>query len=321
MIFAAPRVLVIDRTLPARNVSAGSLRLFELIRAMRSMGAEVTVVACDSREFGPREAALRALGVETELAPLGGSETHRRWFERLCGGGATEECFDIAWLSYYYVAEEYLPLVRRLSPGTKIVIDTVDVHSLRESREAQLLEDPFLQRQALRTRERELAVYRCADTVVTVSEPDREAVAELAADVPTVVIPTIHELVGQPQPFQGRHGILFVGNFHHSPNVDALNFLHDEILPYLSQYLPEAHVIVVGRHVSTMARRRESATFRLIGEVPEVEPYLQQARVSVAPVRYGAGVKGKIGQSLAAGLPVITTPIGSEGMGLVHGRH
>ena len=151
--------------------------------------------------------------------------------------------------------------------------------------------------------------------MLVVTDADREALlAELpGADVH--VVPNVHEPGhdGAATP-AGRDGLLFVGNFRHPPNGDAVDYLCNQILPLVRRELPGVKLTIVGDSPPPAVQALAGDGVEVTGWVPETEPYLASHRLSVAPLRFGAGMKGKVGEALAAGLPVVTTTIGAEGM-------
>ncbi len=171
------------------------------------------------------------------------------------------------------------------------------------------------------TRRREQAIYSAADALVAVSEPDAEELRRLAPDVPRFVISNIHAPVGPTPDFDARQGLIFVGSFPHIPNVDAVLDFHRSTWPLVRRALPAPRLTVVGTKPPDSVLALQSPEVEVTGWVPEVAPYADRARVSIAPLRYGAGVKGKIGEALSRGLPVVTTSIGAEGMDLRDGEH
>jgi glycosyltransferase involved in cell wall biosynthesis/GT2 family glycosyltransferase len=316
---------MISRIAPPADRDAGSLRQLRLIELLRADGHEVALVARDGTEAGQREAALalEALGVEVHLgdpersaaaaaagvAPLDLEALLRRTRP------------DVVWLSFYDVAEAYLPLLRRWAPGARAVVDTVDVHCLREARAAQLSGDPAAAAAAERTRRRESAAYGAADGLIAVSADDARHLEQLAPGVPVSVISLVHPPEPEGPGPEARSGALFVGNFRHAPNVDAALFLCREVWPQVRRALPGLRLTLAGGEPPPEVRALACDDVEVTGWVPAVAPLLDAARVSVAPLRFGAGVKGKIGEALAHGVPVVTTTIGAEGMDLVHGEH
>jgi glycosyltransferase involved in cell wall biosynthesis/GT2 family glycosyltransferase len=319
------RILVVHSELPLHDRHSGSLRLFRLLELLAHDGHAVTFLA--RRGVGQERyvAELTALGIDVhpvdrarlrELgAHLPGPELD---FGELCANGR----FDVAVLSFYDLAEQYLPLLRRHSPLTRIVVDTVDVHHVRERRGAELSGDPLRLAAAERTREREQAVYGAADALIAVSEDDAAALRELAPEVPVHVVSNVHAAAPAGPGFAARDGLVFVANFAHAPNVDAILDFHATTWPLVCTALPGARLTLVGSDPPIAVRAlADDPQVEVTGWVESTLPYLDAARVSIAPLRYGAGVKGKVGEALSHGLPVVATTIGAEGMGIVNGEH
>jgi glycosyltransferase involved in cell wall biosynthesis len=133
------------------------------------------------------------------------------------------------------------------------------------------------------------------------------------------VIPNIHEEISLSEKvaFDQRSGLVFIGSYNHPPNIDAVKWLCLEIMPLVWVSHPDITVNLLGSNLKDEVKELASDKVIVTGYVPEVEPYFQKSRIFVAPLRFGAGMKGKIGQSLSLGLPTITTKIGAEGMGLI----
>jgi glycosyltransferase involved in cell wall biosynthesis/SAM-dependent methyltransferase len=255
--------------------------------------------------------ALEEMGIEVQVAP-GVDVADVLGRVGLC-----------VFFEFFNPAERMLGRVRILRPELPVVVDSVDVHFAREGRGVKYAKKPWLAKlRARRTKKRELRVYRQADLVLTVTENDR---AEILRELPAArvgVIPNIHEV----QDIVPRHGerkrnsALFVGGFAHSPNTDAVLFFCREVLPLVRRVLPDLSVTVVGAHPPKEVVELGRDSVVIAGWVPEVRPYLESHCVAIAPLRFGAGMKGKVGEALAAGLPVVTTSVGAEGMNLEDGK-
>jgi glycosyltransferase involved in cell wall biosynthesis len=112
---------------------------------------------------------------------------------------------------------------------------------------------------------------------------------------------------------------MFVGGFQHPPNVDAVRYYADEIWPRVRSALPEVKTYIIGSKMTEdLARHGRAAGLEMVGYVPDLEPYLNGCRLSISPLRFGAGVKGKVNQSMSYGLPVVASPVSVEGMSLAH---
>lgn len=313
------RIIVVDPFLPDYDRASGSRRLFEILKILVAQGHAVTFIARNGYNQERYAKDLRRLGIEVystdpeKLQAMG-------YFVSApsidLGRLLTESNYDLAWLSFYDIAEQYLPDIRRFSLSTQIYIDTVDVHFVREQREAELYQNKKLLRRAAETKLRELAIYRQADVLITVTEEDQR---HLLAELPEAVVhtvPNVHDVHYDFPPFEERNGLLFIGNFRHRPNGDAVLYFVREILPRVRREIPEITLTVVGNAPPLEIQALAQDGIVVTGYVPDTLPYLQAHRATVAPLRYGAGLKGKVGEALAAGTPVITTSIGSEGMQL-----
>lgn len=317
------RILVVNCSLAAHDRDSGSLRLFRIVETLVEEGHHVTFISRDGYRQERDSGRLTQLGVDVfpldldRMREMGVALPGTPFdFPRLLANGR----FDVALLSFYYIAEQYLPLIRAFSPLTRIVIDTVDVHHVRERRGAELSGDSLGLARAEETRRREQAIYGAADAVVAVSEQDAAELEALVPEVPRFVVSNIHTPVGPTPGFDERHGITFVGSFPHLPNVDAILNFHATVWPLVRRQVPGVSLSVVGQKPPPPVLALRSPEIEVTGWVPEVAPYLDRTRVSIAPLRYGAGVKGKIGEALSRGVPVVTTPVGAEGMGLRHGE-
>jgi glycosyltransferase involved in cell wall biosynthesis len=223
-------------------------------------------------------------------------------------------------LCRHHVAREFLPLVRRHAPQARVLFDTVDLHYLRERRAAELVGDPALLRAALHTRRLELDLVRRSDATLVVSDAER---ALLAVDAPasTVeVLSNLHEVAGPGLPFAQRRDLVFVGGFRHPPNADAMRWFIDEVFPRVRAALPDVRLHCIGGDVPPDIRGRADHGVIVHGRVADIAPYMDGCRISVAPLRFGAGVKGKVNLAMAHGQAVVATTCAIEGMHLLDGR-
>ena len=298
----AAQVAVFDDRIPTPDRDAGSARMLFILRALSEWYHPVFVTA--SKQVWPEyEKLLWKEGVETASAL-----DFRRLLKR--------RRFRAAVISRPAVAEALLKPIRRADPRVRVVFDMVDAHFIRYAREAELTGDPQTAREAAAYRRVETRLARASDLIWCNSSADKEVMGREAPGVPSVVVPTIHETHRRGLSFGGREHLLFVGNFLHRPNTDAVHFFVREVLPTVRESLPGVELLLVGDNAPPEFAAYASEGARLLGHVPDIEPVFARSRVFVAPVRFGAGVKGKIGEALAYGLPIVTTTIGAEGMSL-----
>lgn len=307
-----PQVLIIDALTPRPDHDSGSLRLVNLIRLLREAGAHVVFLPSNREHAGAYTEALQQLGVEVWYAPA--AQRAPGWLRE----HGTR--FDTVLVSRHYIAREFLPLLHKYAPQARIVFDSVDLHYLREQRGAELAGDPALTRAAARTRTQELAVIAQADVTLVVSDSERELLAQDAPTAKVEVLSNLHQLSNSGQSFAQRRDLVFVGGFRHPPNVDAVRWFVDSVFPRVRTRLPEVKFHCIGSHVpDDIAALAQHAGVIIHGHLPDIAPYMDGARIGLAPLRYGAGVKGKINMSMAHGQPVIATACAIEGMHLRDG--
>lgn len=299
-----PTVLVVDHHVPAPDHDSGSVRMDHLLRLLTEAGRHVCFLPQDATLHPEHVGRLQQRGIEVAAPCLDVEDLLRDL------AGET----DLVILSRPEVAAEYLPLVRRLMPGAVVAYDTVDLHDLRARRRVAVEGRADRHDQHLVELERRLS--RTCDIVIAVSDPEAIALQAIAPATPVVRISNIHDDRFIDEPFERRSGFLFVGNFQHPPNADAVDHLLDDVWPAVRSRLPDVtlHLVGAGMRASTVAKAGEVEGVVVHGWLPDLEPVLGRARVFLAPLRFGAGVKGKIGQALASGVPVVTTSVGAEGM-------
>lgn len=308
------QILILDESVPQPDRDSASLRQVNLIRMLLEGGAHVVFVPTRGLHAGKATEALQAMGVEVWHAPFLKGVT--RW---LRDNGAR---FTAVMMVRYHVANECLSLVKQFAPQARTVFDTVDLHYLRERRGAEVAGDAGLLRSAERTRASELAVMDATDVTVLVSAAEKE---QLAADAPRVhveLISNLHEIAGHGADWAQRHNLVFVGGFLHLPNLDAMQWFIGEVFPLVRKQLPAVRFHCIGADVpdSIRALAANQPGVTVHGYVPDVTPYMDGKRIAVAPLRFGAGVKGKINLSMAHGQPLVATTCAVEGMHLQDGQ-
>jgi glycosyltransferase involved in cell wall biosynthesis len=158
------------------------------------------------------------------------------------------------------------------------------------------------------------------DLTVVVSPVEADLLRRDGVDT-VRVIPNVHQVPDGWLSPRGRRDLLFVGGFRHTPNGDAVRWFVHEILPLVRHAHPDVVLNVIGSHVTDDVRALESANVRIHGWVRTIEPHYASARAMVAPLRFGAGVKGKVGEALALGVPSVLTTVAAEGMHVRDGTH
>ena len=226
-----------------------------------------------------------------------------------------------------HTSSHWLDTVREFAPQATILYDTVDLHWLREARRFDpahisgtlvngngSIDSNSIPPKAKILRDLELALIRNTDATLVVSDDERAQIQHDVPDANVFVVPNIHDIDPAVAPAQNRSGILFVGSFEHLPNVNAAVQLVNHVMPVVWDSLGDLRVTIVGSDPPAKVQELASSRVEVTGWVKDLGALLRHSRMLVAPLRYGAGMKGKITQCLAAGLPVVTTSIGAEGL-------
>ena len=223
---------------------------------------------------------------------------------------------DYVWFYGPNSLKKYLRPIKKNLKNATTIFDMVDIHFLRYKRALEL------QPKSISTLKRykkyfsiETQTAKSVDLVVAISNIEKEIMSKYLDPKKIITISNIHYPKVNPQTiksFENRNDLVFIGSSH-TPNIDAIHYLYDEIMPKVWLKLPNIKVNVIG-NVKNKIHSISHPNFNLLGFVENVEPYFITSKLMVAPLRYGAGVKGKIGQSFEYFLPVVTTVIGAEGM-------
>ncbi|WP_017463230.1 glycosyltransferase [Dyella ginsengisoli] len=304
------RVLVVDATLPDPTRDSGSLRLCEILRILDELGWSVAFHPDDGRADGAGIDRLGALGCEVLVNRDIGRLPD--WLRR-----HGRELHAVM-LCRHTVAGQYADLVRRLAPQARLLFDTVDLHFLREERAAALAGHTGMAQQAGLSRRSEIALIEQADTSFVVSPYERELLAQLAPSAKVELLSNIHRAHDGLRGHAERRDLMFIGGAGHPPNVDALRWIATEILPRLRDVIPDLCVHALGDMPEALHRELATPGLELHGRVPDLTPWLDRCLASIAPLRFGAGVKGKINMAMSHGVPVIATTLAVEGMQLRH---
>ena len=321
-------VLVTVSYLPLYDKESASRRLFQILKIFKRLNYHVIFLPDDMRVIEPYASELQRMQVEVLYTCDG--------FGKLPEDQLREHLplIDVAWVCRPGLMQRYLPVLKE-RPKTEdrsaimIIYDTIDLHYLRMKRDLDLgLTSPLSseeQRPGTIThwadmQRLELEMAAQADLTLTVTGVEQTVLQQQGIES-VAVIPNIHLRYEGRQPrFDERSGLLFIGGYNHPPNVDAVEWLCREIMPRVWERLPEVTVTLLGSNPAAEVKALASDRVIVPGYVADVTPYFLQSRVFVAPLRYGAGMKGKIGQRLEYGLPLVSTAIGFEGMNLTSGE-
>jgi glycosyltransferase involved in cell wall biosynthesis len=309
-------IVVIDSQPPEPDKDSGSLVARRLMEYAISQMTRVFFISTKRRNSSHRG--------NLALASVGTRVLSEDFFPRV------EDCLDfvsrhvdgkiVFVLNRVTSGGLYFDYVKRNFPSSRIIFNTVDLHGLRELRQASQSNDfkDFLL--STGTLRRELELARNSDATLVVSQSELEALSFKCPGADIRVLPLVCDFPMNPAPSTQRDQLLFLGSFLHPPNVDAVDFLTSEIWPAIRAKLSDVTLNLVGEELPHRVSNRLPDGISYLGHLAHLQAELERTRVTVAPLRFGAGAKGKIATSLAHGVPCVTTSIGAEGMGLVNGR-
>jgi O-antigen biosynthesis protein len=305
------RVLVVDTMTPEPARDSGSLRLSAILRLLDEQGWSTSFLPDDGHASAQEIAALGSLGIEVLCKP---------WVSKL-PGWLREHGAELhaAILCRHTVAGQYADLVRKHAPQARLLFDTVDLHFLREQRAAELNGNASMARQAEASRRSELALIGQCDATFVVSPHEQALLAQMLPQARVEVLSNIHDVHGCRHPYTERKDLVFIGGYGHPPNSDAIRWIAGDILPKLRAALPDIRLHVLGDLPDAVRHELTAPGLELHGRVSDLAPWLDHCLASLAPLRFGAGVKGKINMAMSHGVPVIATTIAVEGMQLHDG--
>ncbi len=233
------RVLIIDHKLPFFDQDAGSLRMMEMIRAISVTNHHVTFIPSDLTGHPGYLENLQAIGVEVIHKPY-----YHSVAEYLHSHGRE---FNLAIISRPSIAASHMTTVRRLAPQARIVFDTVDLHFVRERRQANVTQDSSLESGAAMRKLQELKLAMRSDLTLVVSPVEKEILEAECPGIDVRILSTIHQVEETEIPgFDGRRNIVFIGGFQHLPNPDAVLYFAREIFPLVRERLPDAVFQIIG---------------------------------------------------------------------------
>lgn len=303
--------LVIDNQWPQPDRDAGSIEIVNLVQALGRLGFTVLLAAA-KEHAGKQPARDRLEGQGIRCLGPDDAVSVERWLD------VHGHRLDLCVLCRAFCGGAFLEQAQRVGLKARLLFNSIDLSWLREMRRAETTGDAELAAMGEMLRSREQHVIRSCDATIVVSEVEA---ALLAADLPesrVAVLPLARAITPPQAGFAERDGIGFIGNFGHAPNGDAVRWFLDEVWPLVRRDLPAARLSIAGPDAPPeFASMGEGV--EVVGHVPDLVPWFEQLRATVAPLRYGAGAKGKVASSLAMGVPCAATPVATEGMAIGEG--
>ncbi|SIS86296.1 Glycosyltransferase involved in cell wall bisynthesis [Chryseobacterium ureilyticum] len=303
-------ILFTSRDFPTHDKDSGSNRLKEIILIYKELGYNCILFAPHMFEDNTYVHFYQQLGVIVFVE----NNKYKNIYEFL----SSFKNVDYVWFNGPLALNLFYKKMKNILPRTKFMYDMVDIHFLRYKRAIEL--EPArisLKKNYKHFFRLETVIAPQLDYIVAISDKEKETMAQYADKNKIITISNIHYPkidISERKNFNESKGIIFIGSIH-EPNIDAVKFLYEKIMPLVWKTNPELEVSVIG-NVADKLDIKQYPKFKFLGFVESIEEHFMNSRIMVAPLRFGAGVKGKIGQAFEYFFPVVTTDIGAEGMQL-----
>ncbi len=306
-------ILVVDHYIPHYDQDAGGKCTWMYMELFVSLGMKVTFIGDNFFKHEPYATKLTQMGVEV----LYGSYYYNNWKNWLKENG---EHFDYAYLNRPHISEKYIDILKKYS-ACKIIYFGHDLHYLREMRQYEIEKNPELLKSSQDWKKKEFALFDKADVIYVVGSYEQEILKKefpnkAVHNIPVYMYNELKQNINTD--FSSRKDIIFVGGFGHTPNIDAVLWFEKNIFPKILEKNPDIKWYIVGSKPTEEIKNLANENIIVTGfvEDEELERLYAECRMAVVPLRIGAGVKGKVVEAVYNRIPLITTPIGAEGLSL-----
>jgi glycosyltransferase involved in cell wall biosynthesis len=318
--YRKPSFLLLEENMPKPDQDSGSRRFFEIVKILQKNGHRIILAVKHFDESTDHHYVkfFNGIGVEVCIDYVTTKDKIVKVEHQVLNALSY---VDVIWIFRPIGFDHWYQLIKEKLNGQKIIYDMVDLHYLRMERENNYIDVITNERkkEIAFFKKKEYAGMNISDAVISISDEEMDTVSANGVRKDKIfTVSNIHKPVDYvPLSFSEREGLLFIGGYNHLPNIDAVKFLHDQIMPLVWAKNSKIKIFILGPDFpEDLKQKYHSDKFQILGYQKTVDFWFENARVFVAPLRYGAGVKGKIGQALEFKLPVITTGIGAEGMSL-----
>ncbi len=305
-----PTLLFVDYAVPQYDLYAGSRTNFMYLKLLAGIGLDVKFLPADFAWLDPYSTELNRLGIET----LDGDWFRDNWETWLKQNGSG---IDYVFMHKPDPAAQFLPAIRKYTQAA-VIYQCHDLHYLRLQRKAEIEDDPEIAAEAERYRGIEHTIFSGSDVLLTFSTVEEEILRGRYPDKPVFTVPLFFydDVPEADRDFSKRRDLLFVGACSHAPNRDAVSWFCAEVLPRVREQLPDVVFHAVGDHPPDEISDLASDHIRIPGRVSEqaLEALYARSRLVVVPLRFGAGVKGKVIEAMYHGVPLVSTSVGLEGI-------
>lgn len=303
------RILVIDHYVPQYDKDAGSKTTWMYLKMLVKKGYNITFLGDNFYQHEPYTTELQQMGV----CVLYGPKYAENWKDWLLDN---INYFDIFYLNRPHISIKYIELIKKHARG-KIIYYGHDLHFLRIQREYELSNNEKLLAESKKWLEQETYLMKNADMNYYPSVVEEEAIHRIDNSIPVKAITAyvFEQFEKVNYDINERNGLLFVGGFGHGPNLDAVHWFLDNIYPEVYKRTKAPFYIVGSKPPMEITNiKTEGVIVKGFVSEEELQELYNQCRIAIVPLRYGAGVKGKVVEALYYGIPVVTTSVGAEGI-------
>ena len=307
--YVRQRAFFIDDSVPEPDKDAGSNAAFQHMLSLQRLGYKVTFIPGDNMaKIDPYTAELQRRGIECLYHPFYFSVEDALRRQQLP--------VELVYLHRYSNASKYAGMIRQHFPAARILYNVADLHFLRVQRQAELEGDAALHEKAEQLRRLELGAMSFVDCVIVHSQAEAELLHQIDPGIEVRVIPWAVPTRDIDRPAPSAPAVAFIGGYRHPPNADAAKFAAQSIMPLLRKQVPGVELLLVGSHMPAAVSALAAKDIVPLGYVPALDSVFERVRATVAPLRFGAGLKGKVLESMAAGVPCVMTSVAAEGLEL-----
>ncbi len=309
-------ILVVDHYVPHHDQDAGGKCTYMYLKLFVKMGFQVTFIGDNFYKHEPYTTELNQMGIEV----LYGNFYYNNWQEWL---KENSHYFDYIYLQRPHIAIKYIDLVRQYSRA-KILYFAHDLHHIRERREYEMTNDPEKLKSSENWKKTEYELFEKADVGHVVGTYEQTIMQQAFPNKPIRNIPLyIYDeiLMDINKNFSERQDLLYVGGFGHPPNIDAVLWFAKEVFPIIVNRFPDIKWHIVGGKATKEIEKLASDNIIIEGFVTDeyLEKLYRTCRIAIVPLRFGAGVKGKVVEAGYYQIPLVTTSIGAEGLNIEDG--
>lgn len=305
------KILVIDLSIPTFDTNAGNRCTFMYLKLLKELGFNVTFFAADFINREPYTSILQ----KNEIEVLYGDYYKKNitiWLKD------NIKHYNFVYLQRPEVADKYLDMIKEYYKG-KIIYFGHDLHYLRLLRKSKLINNTSIKNESEIVQKKEMEIFSKVDVIHVVGNYEEKILKEIFLHKPIRNIPIYiyyKQLSNVEKDFSKRQGIIYIGSFRHPPNIDAILWFIKDIFPLIIKKFPDIILHIVGSYIPIELKKLENKNIKFEGYLSDdnLRILYGKCRIAIAPLRYGAGVKGKLVEAAYNQIPMITTSIGGEGL-------